>query len=705
MSLLVVSSLQADEFDEYLSMSLDDLLNVEVTTTSKYVENLKDSPANMYVISREQILKRGYRNIGDILKSLPGVDIQNYSLLNSPTTVTMRGHAGNNKFLLLQDGVRLSSAGGEAINMSFNFPVYYAKQVEILMGPSSVSYGADAFMGVINIITMEEELVETQISTGEDGYKQGYFHFSKKMDNGVHLSLGGQGYQSNEFEFAEDFPEYYPAGDVSPTGNPFDFSQTKENSFFAKIKIKNHWDFGFNFSQMEASNYYAPRSDVDAFDTSSIGETTIANLYGSFQADITDKLHSTSLLTLMSFELGNGTNFNNLFTDFVPLYKYELTERISFNQDFIYNLNEDHKISFGAVYDDINTIPVGADLPTPYNTSLSVNQQNFNYPGTTLPLVLFENNHENVGVYLQDNWIINDQWRLVTGIRYDNDSFHGSSTNPRVSAIYKPNDKNLVKLLYGQAYLAPSSENAFINFGDFSGFNSTTGLWESFFFQAPNPELQPEELQTLEFTYEHWFEHNTHIKFAPYYTRIDSVVRLSADPVPQQFIPGAEIGFTNSNKNSGELDIYGADLSLENISSFNSLHIESWLNISFVNGRLEENSVKTNLPLISEYKIKGGASFIYRNKYTLTPQIYWVDDSNNNQADPAEPTKRLQTDSYFVTDLHAEVVLTKNLNIVSDIYNLFDKKHSHATHFTTFTTLPEAPQPGRLITVGLYYKF
>ncbi len=60
----------------FFTLSLEELMQLEIITTSKYTEKIYDSPAKIYSISREQIQERGYQNVEDILRSLPGVDLQ-----------------------------------------------------------------------------------------------------------------------------------------------------------------------------------------------------------------------------------------------------------------------------------------------------------------------------------------------------------------------------------------------------------------------------------------------------------------------------------------------------------------------------------------------------------------------------------------------------------------------------------------------------
>src|ERR1700681_2927227 len=90
-------------------LSLKDLLNVKITTASKKSEGLDKAPATVVVITEEQIKIQGYHSLLDVLQDLPDmkVDDKLYSLaLNS---FTMRGVPGQDKFIILLDGARISS--------------------------------------------------------------------------------------------------------------------------------------------------------------------------------------------------------------------------------------------------------------------------------------------------------------------------------------------------------------------------------------------------------------------------------------------------------------------------------------------------------------------------------------------------------------------------------------------------------------------
>jgi len=141
------------KIDQLMNLSLEQLMEIPIVTASKHEETIDDTPSTVIVVTKEQIHQRHYVNLLDLIRDLPGVDLQKNNHQTEYSTMTLRGHVSSNKFLILQDGIRITSPTGEAIPVADNFPLYYAKRVEILYGPTAALYGADAFGGVINIIS------------------------------------------------------------------------------------------------------------------------------------------------------------------------------------------------------------------------------------------------------------------------------------------------------------------------------------------------------------------------------------------------------------------------------------------------------------------------------------------------------------------------------------------------------------------------
>src|SRR5687767_15780408 len=86
------------------SLSLEELMNIRVETASMRQQSLSDAPATSVVITRSEIRERGYVHLGEILRDLPSVDSYgNFSELFE-AQFTIRGHAGNNRFVILKNG-------------------------------------------------------------------------------------------------------------------------------------------------------------------------------------------------------------------------------------------------------------------------------------------------------------------------------------------------------------------------------------------------------------------------------------------------------------------------------------------------------------------------------------------------------------------------------------------------------------------------
>ena len=695
----------AVESGSIFSLSLEELLNVEVTTSSRYRENIVESPANIHVFSKDKLRSNNILNIEDLLLHLPGVQVQKYSILGTYNTVTFRGSMGNNKFLILQDGVRLSSPAGERTAITHNYPLYYAKKVEVLMGPASVVYGADAFMGVINIIThdtTDKDSNEVSLTAGTDNYGHRHLLAHNNLGDSSFYNVGIQAFRSNDYKFHEDFPELYD----DPLKS-YDMKPTRANNLFINYQLNKQWRFGFTHSNLSNTTDFTAKPSFSQFDPGTGIEIHQTTAYARYEVDLSKQLKSTTLLTLVDYELDNQSYFNNLFTGGNEGYKYAHSERVSVSQELEFELNDSHRLSGGVVYDSFEVIPQGPDLPSPYDTSVDPDNQMLLYPNTGLPIVFFERDYDNKGIYFQDNWKIDQTWRLVMGVRYDDNSFYGDSTNPRLSLIHKADDKNLYKILYGEAFLAPAPDLYGTSFGSFTNTQNGSGEWISApsRFRVPNPALKPEKIKTLEFNYEHWFSKNSKLKLAPYYSEIDDVILLVNDAVPDQAIPGAELQATNKNDNVGNSTIYGLDISFNNQSTISEKELNSWINIGYMDGELINNGQETVLPMTAEFKISAGATVKLNEKHQLTTLLFWVDETYSNQPDPADSSMMLQVPSYYYLDMHYVWNVKDNFEFKAGVFNLLDKKYSNAPFPPPFIAFNEAPQNGRIVTLGLSYKF
>jgi outer membrane receptor for ferrienterochelin and colicins len=127
-----------------------------VITASRKSEKISEAPAAIYVISEKQIRMRGYRTLVDALHDVPGFDFQ-HTYGTYPELIHQRGLVGeNNRTLVYIDGVPDNNINENAVLAgTIRFPLNNVSRIEIVSGPASALYGANAFNGIINIITKD----------------------------------------------------------------------------------------------------------------------------------------------------------------------------------------------------------------------------------------------------------------------------------------------------------------------------------------------------------------------------------------------------------------------------------------------------------------------------------------------------------------------------------------------------------------------
>src|SRR3984957_765567 len=144
------------ELKQLLNLSVEQLLNVKVVTASGFLQNASQAPSTITVITARQIQERGYEQLEDALRDVPGIDmihINGYA----PTLIYFRGMYGaeNLRALLMIDGIVENNIIGSNDLAGPAYPMHNVERIEIIWGPVSALYGENAFGGVINIITQK----------------------------------------------------------------------------------------------------------------------------------------------------------------------------------------------------------------------------------------------------------------------------------------------------------------------------------------------------------------------------------------------------------------------------------------------------------------------------------------------------------------------------------------------------------------------
>jgi len=191
--------------------------SVFVTSVSRTHEKLREAPATVVVISAEDLARRGYLDLEQVFHDLPGFDVTRgngdvYSLFYQ------RGYVSRNqRTLLLVDGVEENNLWDNVAHLSRQYPLSNVERIEVIYGPASTMYGANAFAGVIHILTKNPETlfaegqkVAVHAQVGGGSWNTGFADATvagRRLDRDLAFSLTVRDYRSDEMDLSR-FPDW-----------------------------------------------------------------------------------------------------------------------------------------------------------------------------------------------------------------------------------------------------------------------------------------------------------------------------------------------------------------------------------------------------------------------------------------------------------------------------------------------------------------
>ncbi len=697
LSLLLISQpVLADDIDQLLSMSMGEMMNMKVETASRRIQSLSDAPANVLVIDQQEIRARRYRNLIDLMVELPGFNIQKQTSSTKYHRVAWRGYLGSNKFLLLLDGVRIGDPAGAGIAIADNFDLRYIKRVEVVYGPASALYGADAAAGVINLISMNvADNVDTtlELETGSNN-AQRLGGVSRVPLAGIgSLLLAGHASKDDTADLARYYPQDFIPVDAKTFGGTVVVpaaqreryvSPVQASSGFARFRSQKGLTLGVyhNRSRQLSSIGETPAGAI--YNPNSFWQQDITTLYARKKMMVTDTIESNTLLNFARLEISPTSSFQNKFTDFQSGYQYMRNDRIELDQQFSYDIDEQSNAVFGLSWGEYRSIPKTADTPRPVNPNQSVTAQTMFYPNTAngVPLQLYDIRYQHLGLFSQLTHRWNQQWTMTGGLRYDRDSRYKGSWNPRLSVVYQPSKEWVWKFMYGEAFRAPSTVETHETYGSFSGAKNAAGQFKSFFFHLPNPNLQPEKSRTLEMTLQATPIPSLYTTLSVFSTRINNVIFATNTTAPPLMLANAAIRTIEINKNIGREHFYGVEwYAKQEYALDDAIKLRLWTSYSFLDGRLDAGNggVAAEIPYISKHNARLGVTAHWQN-IDVGSNMQFVGKSNTKKLDPLNPVKRQKIAGYSLVDFHLGINKLFDVGGLGiDISNLLDRRYRNAT--------------------------
>lgn len=719
----------ADEFNSLLSLSLEQLIATPVITASRRAESREHTPAHILVYTREQIRDRRYKNLADLLEGLPGVDFQRGTRSAQYNNFVFQGHLSNNKLLILLDGVRIDHPAGGKIPIAENFSLHFAKQVEVLYGPAAALYGADAFAGVINIITDkagDQFQGKVALGGGSYGSLEGDFLVGGALGRGFSLSASAHQQESDRAPLGQVYPDSYPkvaAGGISAAKREDYVGGIASQSQYLRLDHEDNLTVGFYRNRFRSLTSTGDNSASVFYLADAFFDTTIDTAYGKARFELAPTLKAELVVDYSQYQVDPQSRYLNKTTNFQNTgYDYAYAQRRGIEQNLNWQVGDDHALLAGVGYKDFYAIET-PDLSRPYDTSRSPSAQGLVYPNTNLPLQNFEGKYYSWSGYLQWQAQWSPSFSTMVGARKDWYSTYGGSLNPRLGFVWQAAPGNYFKLLYGEAFRAPAPEDTYSAFGSFTGATSADGSYQGVGFRAPNYNLRPEKSKNLSLTWDWRPRKDFNLVTNAYLAHVTNVVTTqagnSSTPCPfnpalllgeTQYIPGAVLCSSTTKANSGSDHYWGIDLIPQwKMPLIGAWTADLWGSYSYVRGIVKETDggIEREQIDIAAHKLKLGVTFRYQDWLTVTPRVQWIGETNTGRNVSNTSSERIQAPSYTVASLHVGVhqLAGDKLSLYFDIYNLTDARYYNAHTSSSSSVLQLVPQQPRTYMGTLEYRF
>ena len=488
------------ETQDLTSLPIEQLLNLEVITASKIPQKISEVPSSVTVITADDIRRYGYRTLAAILNSVRGVYVtydRNYNYVG--TRGLGRPGDFNTRLLILIDGRRLNDQVYDQGSVGTEFPidVNLIDRVEFVPGPGSAMYGSSAFFGVVNVITKTGAVSPgTALAAGaaSGATRQARLASGVKRADGLDLLLGASWFDSKGKDLY--FPEYDDQASNFGVARQRDHDLAKRA--FAKL----------SFGKFSALAYVGRR--IKGIPTASYGQqfndprsNTVdeyASAGASYQTALSDTLDIHANVNLNRYRY-SGTYIYVPDSDTVNVDEAE-SRTAGAEVRMLSTAFRNHKVIAGAEYArDAKRMMADYDI-APYVSYLDTDRPK-----------------RRAGLYLQDEFRLGERFILNTGLRYDDDSEGGSTSNPRAALLYKATPLITLKALYGTAYRLANSYERY--------YATTIGY-------KLNAKLRPERIKTLELIAEYFPTENFRASASIFQYRLTDLIALSIDPADKQ---------------------------------------------------------------------------------------------------------------------------------------------------------------------------
>ncbi|MDX8399077.1 MAG: TonB-dependent receptor [Gallionellaceae bacterium] len=490
-----------------------------VSIASGYKQPISKAPSIATIITASKIKATGATSIDQVLEMIPGLHVSHAQTRLDPI-YTLRGFSSTFSpgMLMMINGVGIDSLFFGSRFAGFRLPVENIERVEVIRGPGSAIYGADAFVGVVNIVTKDSEA----INGGEAGVRGGSFdslgvwaQYGGKLSDNLNLAISTE-WQSTSGDkgrrVASDMQTTLDGWYGTSASNAPGSLDTRYGQLDTRMELGNEkWKLRFWNRHLVDSGYGPGVSQALNTpsrlnsDTSTVDLSYNAMPTSDWEVDLhTSYLQYDGLFFMEVLPPGTAVQIGNdgnvftagggvaTFTDGLIIKIGGAERHYTLDTSAVYSGMNNHRFRFagGASYKKFDTwesTNFGPGVLDGANFKSVVNGTLTDITGT--PNIWAPNKSRSLEyISLQDEWSFARDWVATIGARYDQYSDFGGSFNPRLAMVWQTRNDLTTKLLYGRAFRPPALVELYPQ-------NNPVTLG--------NPNLQPETIDTNELVFDY----------------------------------------------------------------------------------------------------------------------------------------------------------------------------------------------------------
>lgn len=637
-----------------------------VESATKYPQLVRNAPASVTVITHDEINRYGWRTLADLLQSVRGFYVtndKNYSYLG--VQGFQRAGDYNSRILALLNGHTLNEDVYQQFFMGNDsgIDLDIVDRVEIVRGAGSALYGTNAIFAVVNIITKEGKDINgfrSSLEAGSGGANKGILTYGKTLSNGWDILFNASYFKSIGRDLS--FPDY-SAINGGITHNDGEYAY----NLYYRAKYK---DLTIQLAgndrekQIPTASYGAVFNDPreETFDGHYLAEVkydhNVSEKYG-FMIRLYDDWYRYRGY----YPLTPPYPLPNLKTD------YSVGQYFGGEAQFRRDFEHWNKLIVGVEYQKHSVLLQNYDLPD--YSCIDPLTGNTTSPTPCLDVAI---NFDIFSLYLEDEIKPSDQLTLTVGARRDQyinySNLFSDKTTPRIALVYSPASETVLKLLYGEAFRAPSSYELY-----YSGTNIAPG------------QAKPETISTFEAAWEQTLDPHLTTSLSLFHYTANDLIELNQISLTQYQYQN--VSRVVGHGVEGEIKGRWAD------------GTAVYLNATFQ----ETENTTTGLELSNSPRVLAKAGAIlpiteYKTYFSVEEQYVGERDTIPDVTGAVQ-----EVDPYAVTNLTLTMRnLIRGLDFQASVFNFFDQKYYDPASVLPFPIV-QIPRDGRVFFLKSSYTF